>query len=372
MCAVAILFYFVLMLLANTQWTVVSLLLAAAVAMPIAGWLGLLRRVEQSFVHHQRLSGISAVSGVLALAVLFHGNSLVLFLLVTILINITVCLGLNIQLGYTGMVNFAGAPMLGIGAYTVALAGAVAWIPSWMLIPLGGTTAAVIGSLLLPPMLRTHGHYSAVITIAFALLFTTFLDSFQMVGGSQGLPVKSLDLFGWSFANAIVIGPIRFAFYANYLLLALFMTIAVAVAVKRLERSWIGLTLDAVRIDETASGCFGININAAKIFAFTVGNFIVGAAGALYGFVLGYIAPSNFTFGDSLTLITIILLGGIGSVWGIIITSAIVLILPERLQAIQEYRLLLYALLVLLVLRFFPGGLIPRGVRRYFPERRPL
>jgi ABC-type branched-subunit amino acid transport system permease subunit len=276
---------------------------------------------------------------------------------------------LNIQLGYAGLLNFAGASMMGLGAYTAALAGQhFPQLPSLLVLPLGGLFAALIGSILLLPMLRTVGHYSAVVTIAFGLLFTTFLDSFRFFGGSQGLPAPSMRIFSWDFSEPLHVGSFEFAFYANYLIVALALLSLTFIFVQRIERSWIGLKLDAVRSDEVASSCYGISIAGAKFFAFTSGNFIMGMAGALYALALGYIAPSNFSFGDSLILISIILLGGIGSNWGVLVTTVIVLVLPERLQAIQEYRLFMYAVVVLLVLLFVPKGLILRPIRRYFPE----
>jgi ABC-type branched-subunit amino acid transport system permease subunit len=142
---------------------------------------------------------------------------------------------------------------------------------------------------------------------------------------------------------------------------------AAFVLVRRLERSWIGLSFDALRLDETAAGCFGIDIARWKITAFVLGNFIIGMAGALFGMVGGFVAPSNYSFADSLILVSIVLLGGIGNPWGLVVASLIVVVVPEKLQTIQEYRFLLYALMVIAVLLFRPQGLLPRPVRRYFP-----
>jgi ABC-type branched-subunit amino acid transport system permease subunit len=125
--------------------------------------------------------------------------------------------------------------------------------------------------------------------------------------------------------------------------------------------------MDAIRLDETASACFGIDLARWKITAFTVGNFLAGVAGALFGMMLGFIAPTNFTFADGLIMVSIILLGGIGNPWGVVTAAAIVIVLPEKLQIIQEYRFLLYALMVILILRFRPQGLLPRELRRYVP-----
>jgi ABC-type branched-subunit amino acid transport system permease subunit len=157
----------------------------------------------------------------------------------------------------------------------------------------------------------------------------------------------------------------------NYFAVSLVLLIAAFIVVRRLERSWIGLNLDALRLDETAASCFGLDIVRWKITAFLIGNFLIGIAGALFGMVGSFVAPNNYTFADSLILVSILLLGGIGNPWGLIVATLIVVIVPEKLQTIQEYRFLLYALLVIGVLLFRPQGLLPRPVRRYFPGWRP-
>jgi ABC-type branched-subunit amino acid transport system permease subunit len=156
----------------------------------------------------------------------------------------------------------------------------------------------------------------------------------------------------------------------NYFVVALLLLVAAFVVVRRLERSWIGLNFDALRLDETAAGCFGLDIARWKITAFLLGNFLIGIAGALFGMVGGFVAPNNYTFADSLILVSILLLGGIGNRWGIVVATIIVVIVPEKLQTIQEYRFLLYAVMVIGVLLFRPEGLLPRPVRRYFPGGR--
>jgi ABC-type branched-subunit amino acid transport system permease subunit len=362
--------YIAAVLSAETQLTVISLIAAGAVGIGIAGKLGWIASAQAHFARRQAGLDLLIIVSFVLVAGYFHNNTFVLFLISTVLIYVIACLGLNIQFGFAGMLNFAGGAMLGIGGYAAALLGNTS-IPTIAILPLGGLAAAVIGSILLPPMLRTRGHYSAVITIAFNLLFTTFLDAYEGLGGPQGLPVRGASLFSWSFNENIQIADFTIAFYANYITLGLAMVLALVALIRRMERSWIGLNLDSLRLDETSSKCFGINLVAWKIAAFTTGNFIIGMAGTLYAIMLGYIAPSNFTFGDSLILVTIILLGGLGSIWGTVITTAIIIVLPEKLQVIQEYRLLLFAILVTLVLLFRPEGLLPRSARQYFPDWRP-
>jgi len=221
------------------------------------------------------------------------------------------------------------------------------------------------------PVLRTRGHYAAVVTIAFALLLKTFLEVSDVLGGPQGMQVPGMKLLGWSFNDNITIGRLSLSFYMSYFFLSLLLLVAAFILVRRLERSWVGLNLDALRLDETAARCFGLNVARWKIIAFLLGNFLIGIAGALFGMVGGFVAPNNYTFADSLILVSILLLGGIGNPWGLIVATLIVVVVPEKLQTIQEYRFLLYASLVIAVLLFRPEGLLPRPVRRYFPGWRP-
>ena len=120
---------------------------------------------------------------------------------------------------------------------------------------------------------------------------------------------------------------------------------------------------------QSAPRVLGVGIARGKVLAVTFGNFLAGTAGAVYGMMTSYVAPNNFTFSDSLILVSIAILGGIGSPWGLLPAATIVLILPEKFQFIPEYRFLMYALLVIFILLFRPDGLLPRGARRYFPAR---
>jgi ABC-type branched-subunit amino acid transport system permease subunit len=244
-------------------------------------------------------------------------------------------------------------------------------VPHLIVLAAGGVVAALVGLLLMLPVLRTRGHYAAVVTIAFALLFKTFLEVNDVVGGPQGMQVKGMKLLNWSFNDNVEIGPISLSFYMNYFVVSLALLIAAFILVRRLERSWIGLNLDALRLDNVAASCFGLDIARWKITAFLIGNVLIGVAGALYGMVSGFVAPNNYTFADSLVFVSILLLGGIGNPWGVVVAAIIVVIIPEKLQTLQEYRFLLYALMVTAILLFRPQGLMPRRVRRYFPEWQP-
>jgi ABC-type branched-subunit amino acid transport system permease subunit len=363
--------YLIALLAAERQTLIIGLLLAAIAIVVAAAWLGLLEGVSTSFADHEDALGGCAVIAAIVVAAFFHDNHFVLLLVVTVLLYSVATLGLNVQFGYAGVLNFAGASFFGIGAYTSAVLNAHTSLSHLLVLLTGGLLAAFAGSLLLLPVLRTRGHYAAVVTIAFALLFKTFLEVNDVLGGPQGMQVKGMTILGWSFNDNIRIGGISLSFYMNYFAISLLLLVAAFITVRRLERSWIGLNLDALRLDETAATCFGLNIVRWKITAFLIGNFLIGIAGALFGMVGGFVAPNNYTFADSLILVSILLLGGIGNPWGLVVATIIVVVVPEKLQTIQEYRFLLYALMVIAVLLFRPEGLLPRPVRRYFPGWRP-
>jgi len=363
--------YAIAFLAAESQLEVGGLLALAAAAVTLGGRVGLTDRVRDSIAAHQPTFDGMAVLGVLATALVLHQQHFAILMMTTALLLMVAALGLTVQFGFAGVVNFAGAAFLGIGCYTAAVITHYTPLPSILTLPIGGLAAALVGSILILPVLRTRGHYAALVTIAFGILFKTFLEVNDTLGGPQGMQVRPIVLLGWNFNSPIRLGSFTVSFYFSYLLLALALLVVCFALVRRLERSWIGLSLDAVRLDEVASACFGLDIARWKVLAFTFGNFFAGCAGALYGHVLGFIAPNNFTFADSLVLVSIVLLGGIGNAWGVTVAAAFVVILPEKLQLIQEYRFALYAVLVILILLFRPAGLLPRPLRTYLPGWTP-
>jgi ABC-type branched-subunit amino acid transport system permease subunit len=370
--AVVATLYGILFLGAESERAVGALLAVAAAAVALGARLRLVDAVRASIGANERAFDVAAVAGVLAAALWFHEEHFVILMMTTAMLLMVAALGLTIQFGYAGVVNFAGAAFLGIGCYTAGVITKYTALPSVLTLPLGGLMAGLIGSILILPVLRTRGHYAALVTIAFGILFKVFLEVNDTLGGPQGIQVKPIVLFGWNFNSPIRIGEFTASFYFSYLLLALVLLVLSFALVRRLERSWIGLSMDAIRLDEIASACYGLDLARWKVLAFTLGNVLAGVAGAAYGHVLGFIAPNNFTFGDSLILVSIVLLGGIGNLWGVAIAAAFVVILPEKFQVIQEYRFALYALLVILILLFRPQGLLPRQLRAYVaPGRTP-
>jgi ABC-type branched-subunit amino acid transport system permease subunit len=341
-----------LFLAIEQQWEVAGLAVIVAVALIAVGRTSLPERIAAGWSEHPgALAAESALAG-LALVAAFHDDHFALLMLAKVMLFGIACLGLSVQFGFAGVVNFSGAAFFGVGAYTAAVLASRTGVPHVLVLPL----------------LRTRGHYAALITVAFAILFKTFLEVNDLLGGPQGLKVPGLNLLGWDFNSNIELSDeLELSFYVNYALLGLLLFGLSYALVRRLERSWIGVSLDAVRIDETSAAAFGFEVARWKIFAFMAGNFLAGVAGALYGMMTGFVAPQSFTLSESLIFVSIVILGGLGNVAGILPATALVVVLPEKLQVIQEYRFLLFSLVVILVLLFRPGGLLPRRLRSFGP-----
>jgi ABC-type branched-subunit amino acid transport system permease subunit len=331
----------------------------------IAVRFGLAGLAEVSATQHPWMFRLAIVSAALLVLFALREDIFGLLMLATVLIYVITCLGVTIQMGYAGVTNFSAAAFLGTGAYTAALLEARHLLPDFAILICGGLVAVVIGSLLLLPVLRTRGHYAALITLAFGVMFNVFLDASDSLGGPQGLKLSAINLFGWDFSRDLHILGYEFSFYTNYVLLTGTVASLAMVLAALLDRSWIGIWFDTVRLDETASMVFGLKIGRWKILAFTIGNLLAGIAGAIYAKMAGFIAPNNFTLSDSLIIVSIVILGGIGNRWGVLPATLLVILLPEKLQFIQEYRLLLYALVVILILISRPSGLFERRTRRF-------
>jgi ABC-type branched-subunit amino acid transport system permease subunit len=367
---VAIGIFSTLLLLLHDRWAPLIVVAVGAIVLVVALKTGAAARAERSFAAHEGPMNAVVVAVFLAVFLALGRENFSLLMLCTVLLYGIACLGLNIQLGYCGVMNFAGAAFFGAGSYTAAVLAAKTALPHVFVLVAGGLVAGLLGSVLLLPLLRTRGHYAALITVAFGVLFRSFLEVNDTLGGPQGLVVPGLNLFGWAFNDPLTIGGVTFSFYLNYALLILLLASVAFVLARRLERSWIGMNLDAVRIDEVAASTFGLNVPYLKIMAFVIGNVFAGVAGAVFAMMTGFVSPNDFDFATSLVLIAILVLGGIGNPWGILPAAALVIILPEKLQAIQEYRFLLYSLAVVAILLFRPAGLFPRRLRRFFPVGR--
>lgn len=369
LASIALTLYMWLFLHAESQAAIGALLAVAAAAVVLARKTGIAGQVSAAGARRPGLAQLWAAGSVLALIALFSDQHFALLMICAVLLYTTAGLGLTLQFGFSGVANFAGAAFFGIGAYATAVLATHTGIPHLLIIVISGAIAAVIGSVLVAPVLRTRGHYAALVTIAFGILFKTFIEVNDVLGGPQGLQVPGMTLFGHALNDGFTILGHEASFYVSYALLSLVVCGGIFLLVKALERSWVGLAMDVVRTDETAAATFGLHIARWKVIAFMMGNFFAGIAGSMYGMLTGFVAPNNFTFADSLLMLSIVILGGLGNAVGLLPAAVIVLVLPEKLQFIQEYRFLFYAALVIVILLFRPDGLLPRKTRLFFsPE----
>ncbi len=272
-------------------------------------------------------------------------------------------LGLNIQVGSAGIANLAGAAFFGSGAYAAGLLAARLHWPGWATIPAGAAAAVLIGTLLFIPVLKTRGYYLALVTIAFGVVFTLLLTNMAWDGGPQG--VKDIPSLGPGFEDPLRLGPWTLHFYARYFfLIAAVVTLGLWTA-HRLYGSRLGAHWNAIRDDEIAARCAGVDVDRAMLGAFSTGNAFIGLAGALYAHLVGFIAPADFGFPASLVLLSIPILGGLDSVPGTAIGAGLLIFMAEKLRSIADYRFLIYGGLIVAILVIAPGGLLPPGLRRY-------
>lgn len=321
------------------------------------------RELLSTFARHESTANWTAFLGAVSLAIAFHRDHYALLMLATVAMYATACTGLNLQFAFAGIPNFAGAAFFVVGSYSAAVLTTWGGIPHLGVLVISGLVSGALGVILIMPVLRTRGHYAALVTIAFGLLLRTLLEVNDTFGGPQGMKIKGFVIFGYDFGRVTSIGAWPVSFYSLYALLGIALFALAFDILRRIERSWIGIALDSVRTDETAASVFGLSIARWKIFGFLVGNFIIGVAGAVYGMMNGFVTPTGAGLGESLLMLSIIVLGGLGNPWGAIVASTIILVIPEKLQAIQEYRLLMFSILVLVILRFRPAGILPRRLR---------
>ncbi|MBD3308336.1 ABC transporter ATP-binding protein [candidate division KSB3 bacterium] len=271
-------------------------------------------------------------------------------------------IGLNVAVGFAGLLVIGYAAFYGISAYAyVLLVRTLVPDPSqgythvfWILIPVCVLVAFMVGVLLGIPVLRTRGDYLAIVTLGFGEIVRLVLNNMDSVtNGPQGLTGKAPALFTLQFKD-----PIHF----YYLILAgCFVAVFVA---DRLNNSRLGRAWIAMREDEDVARAMGINVTKYKLLAFAIGASFAGAGGAIFASRQGTIFPSDFTLMVSINVLCLIVIGGMGSIPGVVLGSVILMGLPEVLREVQQYRLLAYGFLLIIMMRFRPEGFIPSARRK--------
>ncbi|TFV75437.1 branched-chain amino acid ABC transporter permease [Blastococcus sp. CT_GayMR19] len=302
--------------------------------------------------------------------------------LFTVASYVLVALGLNVVLGYAGLLDLGYVGFYAVGAYTVAVLGSFqAQLSWWMLIPLAVIITTISGVLLGAPTLRVRGDYLAIVTLGFGeIIRLTALNS-AWLGEARGITKiprpPSLELFeipnlSWDGFTAFVDldNTTKFLVFgvadqAPYYWLALTLIFLVLGADRMLRLSRIGRAWEATREDEDAAELMGVPTFRFKLLAFATGAFIGGLSGALFASRQGFINPISFPLLLSILFLAAVVVGGAGNRWGVILGAAVVAYLPERFRGFEEWRLLVFGLALLLLANFRPQGLLPpRRTRR--------
>lgn len=354
-------------LLSDRTWVIVSLLAVVG-----AGFAALQLRpgIEAAIVAAFRQARLPAtllgMAIVLAYPFFMQGSSYALHLLILCQIYAVLALALNFQLGSANIPNFATGASYGIGAYTSALLAIHFGISFWLTLPVAALVATAFGFLLGFPSMRTRETYLALVTIAFGIVVYQLLNNFTWTGGPNGLVgIPAPSLFGHAFTQPLVIFGYRLPSQANFYYLAAALMALTILSAKRLHNSRVGLAWNALRSDELAARCNGIDVVWYKMLAFGVDAFLAAFAGCLYAFYVSYISPDNFTFLVSVTIMTMVIVGGMDNALGVIVGAFLLTLLPEKLRIFADYRLLFVSIVVILFLMLRPQGLFPQRARNY-------
>ena len=303
------------------------------------------------------------------------------------LLYIMLALGLNIVVGYAGLLDLGYIAFYAIGAYLYALLASphfgVHW-PVWAILPLGAVVAAGFGALLGAPTLKLRGDYLAIVTLGFGEIVRIFLTNLNtpinITNGPQGISlIDPVSIGSFSLGETHSILGVSFPSTYTYYYLFLALTLAIVFISIRLQDSRIGRAWVAIREDEVAAAAMGINTRNVKLLAFAMGASFAGVSGGLFAGFQGFISPESFTLFESIIVLCMIVLGGMGNIAGVVLGALLITIFPEALRYLgdlQEFlfgrvlvdsndlRLLLFGLALVLVMIFRPAGLLPSVRRR--------
>lgn len=271
-------------------------------------------------------------------------------------------LGLNVIVGYAGILNLGYAALYASGAYCYALANYYFEIPFWPGMVLSACFTAVFGMLLAFPALRLSGDYLAIVTLGAGEIVRITLNNLdEITGGPNGLlGISHPSLWFPRYEFGIRSEPYYFLIY--------FLLAVTIFGLRRIESSRVGRAWVAIREDETAASCMGINLLRAKLLAFGIGGFIAGIAGAFFAAKQGTVSPESFDFVVSVMVLAMVVLGGLGNIAGALLGAFTLSLLPEFLRGFDVYRMFLFGLAMILIMLFRPQGML--GERRRGEELR--
>lgn len=296
-------------------------------------------------------------------------------------------LGLNIVVGFAGLLDLGYVAFFGVGAYVYALLASPHFglhLPFWLILPIGAAVAAICGALLGAPTLKLRGDYLAIVTLGFGEIVRIFLNNLSqpinITNGPQGIgridPVRVGEI---SFAQTDTLLGLTFSGPMKYYYLLLALLLLVIIINLRLQDSRIGRAWEAIREDELAARAIGIHTSRIKLLAFAMGASFGGVAGGMFAAIQAFISPESFVLTESVMILAMVVLGGMGNLWGVIAGALLLSFVPELLRYTVEplqmalfghlliepevIRMLLFGLALVLTMRFRPAGLWPRQAR---------
>jgi len=327
------------------------------------GWLMTTLHVVSSIRHILAQSGsryllVFLATG-LALAFPLVFSSYQANIMTTALMYVVLGLGLNIVVGLAGLLDLGYVAFYAVGAYGYALLNLHFGLGFWTALPLGGLLAAFFGVLLGFPVLRLRGDYLAIVTLGFGEIIRLILENWNAFSkGPSGIGnIPRPGLFGLelSLDQAMI--------FMYYLMLGLLLL--TVFVVNRLQDSRLGRAWLALREDEIACQAMGVDKTRTKLIAFALGAFWAGLIGVIFAAKTTFVNPASFTFMESAIILSIVVLGGMGSIAGVILGALILILLPEYLRFLSEYRMLAFGAILVAMMVFRPEGLLAARRRVY-------
>jgi len=288
-------------------------------------------------------------------------NNYHLMVLNVAFLNVVVAIGLNLLIGYAGQISLGHAAFFGLGAYVSAILSTTHGFPIWPTIALAMVLTGMVAYGIGIPTLRLEGHYLVMATLGFNIIVHVVMVHLDKVTGGPS---------GFAGIPRLAVG--RFAFNSDLKIYCLFSTVSIGVLFLSLNliHSRVGRAMAALSHNEVAARCTGIDTEAYKVKIFVMSAVLASLAGSLYAHYITFISPGTFSFFYSIQVVTMVLVGGIGSLWGSVIGAVLLTILPELLHAVKEYNVLVYGLILMVVLLFFPRGLFPGVVAILYKRKK--
>ena len=296
----------------------------------------------------KKTMGIGAFAAFAAALPFLLTNDYYVSTLILAMLNAIVVVGLNLLLGYAGQISLGHGAFYGLAAYGSAILSTTHGWPMEASIPAAVALTAIAAYCIAVPTLRLTGNYLAMTTLGFGLIvYIVFNQAIELTGGPSGfVGVPRLALFGYEFSSDL----------SYYYLTAGVLTLVVAASLNLID-SRLGRALRAIHTSERAAQTVGIDITAYKRFIFVLSAVYAGAAGALYAHYLSFVAPSSFGFHFSVTLIVMVVLGGMANVWGAVAGAVFLSVLPEFLRVFEDIETLLYGGILVLGMMYMPDGI---------------